>query len=232
MIDKTNSLLWFLFFAGSLLTACTAAEPAAKQNIHLDFPLNLVVQGDGDTKITAGIRNDGSSHFPGTKAFNASLILRRAETGKLRARSELKTIEPLAPGASAFPLGWEGGLSPGEYQMVWGAPAYGTTVATFSVKEGGWTMLSLDLEKRNAALQANDYGALQSYVDEAKETLAAQEGIDLADIEVLRLEPLGEGQDVYRVDLGANGRFFEYHVNDNEALFVPKGAPLEPTRPR
>ena len=41
----------------------------------------------------------------------------------------------LGSGKTAFPAEWKGKLSPGAYTLTWGAPAYGSTVVSFTVVE-------------------------------------------------------------------------------------------------
>jgi hypothetical protein len=102
-------------------------------------------------------------------------------------------------------------------------------VAAFSVVEGEWTMLSLNQYIEAEMLNPDEYGELQAIVDSAKQALARQESVAVGAIDLLRLEPFAAADGVYQVVLSVNGRSFEYHISDEEALYVPAGTPLEPT---
>lgn len=171
----------------------------------------MVVQDDGQTKVTAGQDNDGRSPFNGDDA----------DSGDLRARTELQPVEPLEPDKSTFPVGWEGELPPGMYKLVWGAADYGMTTATFTVVEGGWSMLHQNSEADAETLRPNP--EVQSYINRTREKVAVRERIPEDEVTLLRVEAIPTSAGTYRIDLGAEGRTFTYHVSEDGITSVPQG---------
>jgi hypothetical protein len=110
----------------------------------LAFEPHLTVSPEGDAKVTLGVHNISVAPLPPQESFGAEMRIRNEE-GAVLARVEAPSLERLGPGQQAFPVGWEGALSPGSYQLTWGASGFGYTQVRFSVVEGAWTMIDVNL---------------------------------------------------------------------------------------
>ncbi|MEJ2555951.1 MAG: hypothetical protein P8186_06950 [Anaerolineae bacterium] len=131
---KTNVLIALLVVGLLLLMGCTRIPAQTSQSDQLNFEVQLGINADAETVAQLGIHNAGTEKFPGDEAFNGEMELRNG-SGKLQASAQVLPLAPLAPGETEFPLEWTGKLSPGSYQLTWGAPAYGSTVVDFTVVE-------------------------------------------------------------------------------------------------
>ena len=125
-----------------LLAGCAATEG---RGTPLAFEPHVRVTPEGQAKVTLGIHNISSTGMPAQASFNGGFRIESAQDGALIAEIPVPTLDRLGPGQSAFPIGWEGSLAPGEYQLIWGAQHFGVTELHFSVREGEWTMLDVNL---------------------------------------------------------------------------------------
>ena len=91
MLKQIGALLLILV----LLAGCVPTSREAVDGNRLTFAVNVVVQDDGQAKVTAGLRNDGRSSFNGSGA----------DSGDLHTRTELQPVEPLEPDESTFRVG-------------------------------------------------------------------------------------------------------------------------------
>jgi hypothetical protein len=118
-------------FVLSGLLGCASPTPRP-DSPELTFQAPLLVNQDEEIEIQLGIHNDGPDFFPGDTHFNGVMELRDG-SGKLRARMDLYELETLEPNQDISPVKWHGHLTPGIYQLTWGAPDYGCLVIEFMI---------------------------------------------------------------------------------------------------
>ncbi len=143
MMQKARwSLLLVLLI---LLTGCAAVEGSGTP---LAFEPHLRVSPEGEAEVALRIHNLSGTGMPAQSNFNGGFRIERMQDGESIAEIPLPTIDRLGPGQEAFPLDWEGELEPGEYHLIWGAPHFGATELQFTVREGEWTVVDVELYTR------------------------------------------------------------------------------------
>lgn len=113
------------------LLGCTPRTPGGVFP-ELTFQAPLQMNPDEEIEFQLGIHNAGQDSFPGDTHFNGVMELRES-SGKLRARMDLYELETLEPNQEVSPVNWHGHLSPGIYNLTWGAPDYGCLAVDFMV---------------------------------------------------------------------------------------------------
>jgi hypothetical protein len=113
------------------LLGCAPRTPG-EDSPELTFQAPLQMNPDEEIEFQLGIHNDGPDSFPGDTHFNGVMELRES-SGKLRARMDLYELETLGPNQEISPVKWHGHLTPGIYNLTWGAPDYGCLAVDFMV---------------------------------------------------------------------------------------------------
>ena len=128
-----------------LLTGCTAVEGSGTP---LAFEPHLRVSPEGKAEVVLGIHNISGTGMPAQANFDGGFRIERVQDGQSMVEIPFSSVDRLGPGQEAFPLGWEGELEPGEYHLIWGAPHFGATEMQFTVREGEWTVVDVELYTR------------------------------------------------------------------------------------
>lgn len=218
---------FFLFLIALLITGCAGAPGgplAASGDAQLAFETHVSVGDSGNTVISLGVSNAGDTAFAGDDAFAGVMELRDLRAHTLVVRSEARSLAPLDVGETAFPLGWEGELAPGEYYLIWGAAGYGANHTSFPVIDERHTSVNVATDG-GVLPRPGDYGAAQPYVEMARATLAAQRDMKADAIIVQRVEaPPDRG--LFAIFLqGPDGDVSVYHGQDGVVRAV-SGTPV------
>ncbi len=122
------SLLIILF-----MSACSPAgtvEEIPERELTINFFALIKMSTENQVRMDIGVSSvSGPYEDP---AFSGLWEL-RDEGGDLRASGLIESL-PLVSGEEIL-ISWEGVLEPGEYELTWGAPAYGGLVNQFEVVE-------------------------------------------------------------------------------------------------
>jgi hypothetical protein len=104
----------------------------------LSFETQMQVNAEQEWHVSLGVHNEGKMPFAGDKAFRGEMELWHIDGNRAsepRARAEMASLAPLAPGETAWPLAWRARLDPGTYSMTWGAEGYGLSTVEFRIAE-------------------------------------------------------------------------------------------------
>lgn len=135
---STLQLLIIFLLALAALVACdTGPAPTPTQPptpLQANFYSRIETAGDHEIVIDLGVHlTDGS--LPAGESLDAYWRLADTE-GTTRAHGFVDQLPEPTSGASANQkvlAHWKGTLQPGAYELVWGAPSYGSTLDHFDV---------------------------------------------------------------------------------------------------
>jgi len=125
---------WIFLLASALfLGACRSQPPTADVPVR-QLLLNFfaIVKATPEEEVQMEIGVSGVNEVPADPAF-AALWELRDEDGNLRAAGETPEL-PRVVGEQVL-VTWQGQLTPGRYELTWGAPQYGGLVKVFEVVE-------------------------------------------------------------------------------------------------
>lgn len=134
---RRRLILIFLLSVGLLLVPAGCEEEQAESTVVGDelvtFTAHLAVNDDEEVVVDLGLHS-GSGPLAADETFNGRWELKSAE-GEPRAAADVHEIDRVPGGTEEVIFSWRGKLTPGEYEMTWGAPAYGSTLVEFEVVE-------------------------------------------------------------------------------------------------
>ena len=132
---KTIKAILLSVLALIALVAVAGCARAPEPMPKLTFEVQLHVDAEGQTVVELGLHNTGEGDFAGDEDFCGVMEIRHEE-GTPRARMDVLHLnQQLAPGEAVEFERCMLKLAPGAYNLVWGAPAYGSTVVDFSIVE-------------------------------------------------------------------------------------------------
>lgn len=132
MIAHLRSLV--LLSVALLSVACTqnsspASPPVDRHSVS--FVIRPATATEGGLALDLGLRNEGDP-IPADETFNG--VWQLTHEGEARASGIVHQLQSLPTGETII-MQWEGRLEPGRYQLVWGAPDYGYSEASFAVTQ-------------------------------------------------------------------------------------------------
>lgn len=126
-------IVLILALMASLFVGCAKTPEGTTEAIELTFEVKLDIDDESQTVAVLGVHNTGEVDFAGDKNFGGVMEIRHGE-GTPRARMDVLHLnQQLAPSEAVELERVYLVLAPGAYKLIWGAPAYGSTVLAFTI---------------------------------------------------------------------------------------------------
>jgi hypothetical protein len=122
-------------------TAVTPTPEPTQRELLFNFFAQVYTTPEAEVKIELGLA--GVTSVPGDEQFDGVWEL-RDESGALRASGQISRLAPFA--GEYVPVTWQSELEPGQYELLWGAPAYGGLVRLFTVEDDSQGGLRVGLQ--------------------------------------------------------------------------------------
>jgi hypothetical protein len=186
MTIKHVALTLLVLLLSLINPGCRARGP------ELEFLVQMALDARDQMILDTIIHNTGGEEFTEPEEVYGVMQITDAD-GVIHVRVEVHGLDDgLAPGKRAWPVGWRGMLPVGGYQLVWGAAGYGATTVDFELFEDDQRMRIDEGKHRRAefpaVLMSRGYGLSRDLVDLARADLSRRLDIDVAGIQVRRVE--------------------------------------------